>query len=217
MQDRDELIARREAVADVLLERGWVTYHKASDFHWYERADALEAADAILTALESRPAPTEERYRHKQRGTFYDVIGVARLQAGQPQMEKAALTIYRGDDGKLWARNTAEFHDGRFEKVATETQPVAGGEQDDPVAVLRFAKGQPGNENEMPKVISCNWLPDGEYPVFLAKPTTPERAKALEADETCVLRKRQPGFFGDGHSKAKGADVERPDEPSAPD
>lgn len=36
------------------------------------------------------------------------------------------------------------------------------------VAVLRFAKGVPGNENEMPTVLSCNWRPDGDYPVFLA-------------------------------------------------
>lgn len=37
-----------------------------------------------------------------------------------------------------------------------------------PVAVIEFARGRPGNENEMPRVISCNWQPDGQYPVYLA-------------------------------------------------
>lgn len=38
----------------------------------------------------------------------------------------------------------------------------------DPVAVLRFDRGTPGRENEMPTVVSCNRLPDGEYAVYLA-------------------------------------------------
>ncbi|MFY0184308.1 hypothetical protein ACTT2I_05160 [Stenotrophomonas sp. PUT21] len=39
-----------------------------------------------------------------------------------------------------------------------------------PVAVLRFDRGKPGRENEMPHVISCQRLPDGEYPVYAAPP-----------------------------------------------
>ena len=37
-----------------------------------------------------------------------------------------------------------------------------------PVAVLKFERGTPGRENEMPRVVSCNWMPDGEYEVYLA-------------------------------------------------
>lgn len=38
------------------------------------------------------------------------------------------------------------------------------------VAMIRYARGVPGFENEMPHVVSCNDLPDGLYPVYLAPP-----------------------------------------------
>lgn len=38
----------------------------------------------------------------------------------------------------------------------------------EPVAVLRFDRGTPGRENEMPTVVSCNRFPDGEYEVYAA-------------------------------------------------
>ena len=40
-----------------------------------------------------------------------------------------------------------------------------------PVAVLRFDRETPGRENEMPLVLSCQRLPDGEYPVYIGPPT----------------------------------------------
>jgi len=49
----------------------------------------------------------------------------------------------------------------------------------EPVAVICFGKnytrtdGSKPNWNEMPKVISCNWLPDGDYPVYLTAPPAP--------------------------------------------
>ncbi|KQM36051.1 MazG-like family protein [Sphingomonas sp. Leaf10] len=55
-----------------------------------------------------------QRWRHLKRGTEYEVLGVAELQASRPQHENAALVVYRGADGKIWARNSAEFTDGRF-------------------------------------------------------------------------------------------------------
>lgn len=59
-----------------------------------------------------------ERYRHKKRGTVYEVIGEAELQcATHDPSEGDELVIYRGDDGKLWARMRDEFHDGRFEPI----------------------------------------------------------------------------------------------------
>ncbi|MEG3086201.1 hypothetical protein [Sphingomonas sp. PB4P5] len=68
-----------------------------------------------------------ETYRHKKRGTLYEMIGTAELQASQPRCEHAELAIYRGEDGKLWARNTGEFHDGRFERLtAALTRPAEG-------------------------------------------------------------------------------------------
>jgi hypothetical protein len=50
------------------------------------------------------------------------------------------------------------------------------------VAVLRYERGTPGRENEMPCVISCNWLPDGEYPVVLAAPSYPAANPAARPD-----------------------------------
>jgi hypothetical protein len=66
-----------------------------------------------------------ERYRHKARGTEYDLIGTAELQdaRGDGVEEGALLAIYRGGDGKLWARRHSEFGDGRFERLATLTPP----------------------------------------------------------------------------------------------
>ena len=81
-------------------------------------------------ALFSPKATASERkcYRHAKRGTVYEVIGTAELQAGQPQFEHADLVIYRGEDGKLWARNSGEFHDGRFILADSGNAATIGGE-----------------------------------------------------------------------------------------
>lgn len=58
--------------------------------------------------------------------------------------------------------------------------PPAQAANAEPVAVLRFDRGTPGRENEMPTVVSCVWLPDGEYEVY----TAPVAAQApQEPDE----------------------------------
>lgn len=48
-----------------------------------------------------------------------------------------------------------------------------------PVAVLRFQRNKTGCENEMPAVISCNDLPDGDYQVYAA----PQPQTAAMPDE----------------------------------
>ena len=59
-----------------------------------------------------------KRWRHLKRGTTYEEIGRARLQASTCLPDEGdVLIIYRGDDGKLWAREENEFLDGRFERV----------------------------------------------------------------------------------------------------
>lgn len=61
-----------------------------------------------------------ERYRHKKRGTTYEVVGVAELQVALPPdpTEGAKLVVYRCEaDGRLWARRQTEFLDGRFERL----------------------------------------------------------------------------------------------------
>jgi len=94
--------------------------------HCAEREDA----EAILSALLAHQRPQGEvglRYRHVKRGTVYTVIGEAELQVAVCNpVEGDLLTIYRGDDGKLWARFRDEFLDGRFEPVA-HPAPEPGG------------------------------------------------------------------------------------------
>ena len=55
--------------------------------------------------------------KHKRRGTTYEVVGDASVQASMPIHEGDHIVVYRGQDGALWARPYKEFHDGRFEPV----------------------------------------------------------------------------------------------------
>lgn len=58
-----------------------------------------------------------------------------------------------------------------IEKAETELAALKGDHV--PVAVIQFSKhrelpdGSKPDWNEMPKVLSCNWLPDGTYDVYL--------------------------------------------------
>ncbi len=62
--------------------------------------------------------PIMQRVRHKRRGTAYVVLGEAELQAEFEIGEGCLLTVYQGDDEKLWARPIEEFADGRFEVIS---------------------------------------------------------------------------------------------------
>ena len=69
----------------------------------------------IAAQQQVEPVPV---YRHKKRGTLYTVLGEAELQTVRIRpVDGSILTIYRGADGKLWARSKEEFHDGRFEPL----------------------------------------------------------------------------------------------------
>lgn len=77
---------------------------------------ATEKMTTLRGALSPRPAKEGERVRHVKRGSTYRVIGEAEVQCAVMVEEGDRLTVYRCDtDGKLWARPTAEFRDGRFE------------------------------------------------------------------------------------------------------
>jgi len=59
------------------------------------------------------------RWRHKKRGTTYDIVGVAALQTADPTTlrDNKVMVVYQGEDGQLWVRASDEFHDGRYEKI----------------------------------------------------------------------------------------------------
>ena len=57
----------------------------------------------------------------------------------------------------------------------------------EPVATIRYERGTPGKENDMPKVVSCNWLPDGVYSVY-ATPEVTEAVRMSEAEINEAMR-----------------------------
>lgn len=64
-------------------------------------------------------------WRHVKRGTTYLALHLAEVQAAAPIKEGERLIIYGStDDGRVWARPTAEFHDGRF--VPASDVPMGG-------------------------------------------------------------------------------------------
>lgn len=72
------------------------------------------AARAALTAASQAPPPA--RYRHRTARTPYTIVGQGKLQVSTfTPADNCDVTIYRDDNGSLWARATAEFNDGRFE------------------------------------------------------------------------------------------------------
>lgn len=57
-------------------------------------------------------------FKHLKRGTTYNILGTARIQTEWPVVDNVELTVYQGtEDGKMWARPTDEFLDGRFVKI----------------------------------------------------------------------------------------------------
>lgn len=56
------------------------------------------------------------RWRHKKRGTTYEIIAIAKLQYSGRLDDMTEMVVYRSDsDGSLWVRSEKEFKDGRFE------------------------------------------------------------------------------------------------------
>lgn len=60
-----------------------------------------------------------DRYRHKTRGTTYNLVGAGKLQTKVPLGDMTELLAYVGTDGEMWFRTPGEFYDGRYEKIET--------------------------------------------------------------------------------------------------
>jgi hypothetical protein len=89
---------------------------------WSKPNDRREGRDimraALTAALAVAPKPT---YWHRKRRTYYSHVCFASLQASEPCEEGAVLVVYKGDDGRCWARPFDEFHDGRFDALEDQS------------------------------------------------------------------------------------------------
>lgn len=84
-----------------------------------------------------------------------------------------------------------------YERVSAALAALRSMPQGEPVATIRYERGTPGKENEMPKVVSCNWLPDGVYSVYTTPPPAPVLLSDAEIREIADSTKTaEPGRDG---------------------
>lgn len=84
---------------------------------WRERASEIqrlriEVARLNAALMTQATAP----FVHRKSQGLYDSLGPARLQTDTPLADMAEVVVYRGQDGRLWARAKPEFEE-RFDAV----------------------------------------------------------------------------------------------------
>ena len=99
---------------------GYFVNEEDADMHVDAAMEAAATAAALATPPAQEDGGGERVFRHKKRGTSYAVQGYASLRAEGACETGAVLVIYKGDDGKTWARPHDEFHDGRFVEVTEQ-------------------------------------------------------------------------------------------------
>lgn len=60
----------------------------------------------------------EPTHRHLKTGGLYRIIGEARIEA-----DLSPVTVYVSAKSEMWVRPTAEFNDGRFERLPDDFLP----------------------------------------------------------------------------------------------
>lgn len=122
-------------------------------------------------------------------GAFYRKAGVAQClpcRAREALQAQPTASTAQPDDAVELAADCDGKEQDAFEAWATfenHAPALAAMQQQECHAVLRYDRTTPGNENEMPKVLSCNWLPDGEYQVFLRPQQAPVADDVRQADK----------------------------------
>lgn len=114
----------------------WKASLKRPDLSEEDRVrGAIEAYQRQAFVFSSMNIPVI--YRHKKRGTSYELMGIGKLQASDlyesrysdvwqttsyKELDMIDVVIYRNvlDEKEIWVRPKSEFYDGRFELV-TET------------------------------------------------------------------------------------------------
>lgn len=148
----EEMQGYAEVVAEDFEKDCWKSMRRLLDscqFDWRDVGSngvtALDAEEFILSSirdmeqrLASAGAETRILYRHQKRGTFYELIGIGKMQAegwrqlstvhdpdnGNPTtyelpVDLQEVAVYRGVENpdEIWVRPRGEFEDGRFEAL----------------------------------------------------------------------------------------------------
>jgi hypothetical protein len=109
------------------------------------------------------------------------------LEAAELYLSRQPVHVQSASGEPLWSRGQMlrAFYAGQLavidDKAPSPIDHVVG--SNDPVAQFEFARGTLGRENEMPRVLSCNWLPDGTYSVYLAPPAQTVKVNSLDWQE----------------------------------
>lgn len=58
-------------------------------------------------------------WKHKKRGTTYDILAHGILQMSDKQYDMMEVVVYEClETGQVWVRPETEFYDGRFEHLS---------------------------------------------------------------------------------------------------
>lgn len=106
-------------IAIWMTARGYATGHGDSieDMLAELTANVFQRASSGPDPRADLVAPFSPTHRHIKRGTEYQFIDEADLQTDKPLSDYEVVSVYRGNDGRVWVRPSSEFNDGRFERL----------------------------------------------------------------------------------------------------